>query len=373
MTSGATWKICPMRPSRWFQCRRKMAVFLLQRQRRLSETLIKITAGAVILTLIIYIFQLPTPLTSVPTSDTPLRWFPSTTVANKSLHTERRYNKPNKYLINPQNVCLPHVPIDYLFLVFSAAGHAEARQAIRHTWAGDAKRSSRNRVLFLFGKPSTAKLQSALEIESQRYGDIVQENFWDAYRNLSLKAVMMLRWATLHCPQARFLVKIDDDSLPNLSNFYMAMDGKFEDSIYGEIRHGSIPQRNRNSKWYIPYEDFPKDVAPDFITGGMYVIGGRVVGLLYRTTGHVKPFLMEDMFLTGMCAERAGVARRHLFGAYDPKMFSPCDSKTAIYAHPVAAGEVKDLLNATKSLQYKCHRLFWGIYVCYCGTSDSST
>ncbi|KAH7951637.1 lactosylceramide 1,3-N-acetyl-beta-D-glucosaminyltransferase [Rhipicephalus sanguineus] len=300
-------------------------------------------AGAVILMTTVYVFQSATPLTGVGTSDTPLLWFPDTGVKTAILYAERLYNKPNKYLINQLNVCLSGTPVDYVFFVLSAAHHTEQRTIIRRTWVEEALRCSRNRVLFIFGKPSTAELQSALEFESRQYGDIVQGDFWDTYRNLSLKVVMMLRWALDHCPQARFLVKMDDDSFPNLSNIYRVMYGQTEDSIYGEIRRGSVVNRNRNSKWYVSYEEYPRDVAPDFITGGMYVIGGRAVDLLYRATGHVKPFVMEDMFLTGMCAERAGVARTHLFGAFDPKVSSLCDYKAATYVHHVTPALVNDL------------------------------
>ncbi|KAL1435357.1 hypothetical protein MTO96_032365 [Rhipicephalus appendiculatus] len=109
--------------------------------------------------------------------------------------------------------------------------------------------------------------------------------------NLSLKVVMMLRWTLTHCPQARFLVKTDDDSFPNLSNLYKAMHGQTEHSIYGEIRRGSIIIRNQDSKWYISYEEYPGDVAPEFITGGMYVIRrarGGVTVQSYRSRQAIR-------------------------------------------------------------------------------------
>ncbi|KAH7946184.1 hypothetical protein HPB49_021223 [Dermacentor silvarum] len=269
--------------------------------------------------------------------------------------------------------CVPaHIAIDYLFLVFSAAEYAEVRRVIRRTWAKDARRSSGNRVLFIFGKPNTVKLQSALEFESQQYGDVVQEDFWDTYRNLTSKTVAMLRWATVHCPQARFVVKIDDDTLPNLANFYKAMHGQPEDAIYGELKHGDVPKRSPNHKWYIPYEEFPRNVVPDYITGGMYVIGGHVVDLLYKTTGQVKPFRMEDMFLTGMCAERARVARTHLVGTSIEKLSSLCDYKKSIYGHHVTASEMKDLWYALNHLEYKCLHLPFSVHLCYCRTVDNA-
>ncbi len=47
------------------------------------------------------------------------------------------------------------------------------------------------------------------------YGDLVQENFIDSYRNLTLKTLMGIRWASIHCSNAKFVVKIDDDVIIN--------------------------------------------------------------------------------------------------------------------------------------------------------------
>ncbi|XP_065299763.1 beta-1,3-galactosyltransferase 5-like isoform X2 [Dermacentor albipictus] len=352
---GANSGIFPLRPSAWFQCR------------------LKIVAIAAGLTLLAYLLlRLLAPVIRASLSETPLRWFPDPEIAKKAIPLERLYNKPRKYLINPQDVCPTDVQIDYLFMVYSAPQYVEARSVIRRTWATDAKKYAGNRVLFLFGKPSTAKLQSALEFESQQYGDIVQEDFLDTYKNLTLKTVMMLRWAAHHCPQARFVVKIDDDCFPNLANFYRAMHGQAEDAIYGELRHRDVPLREPTHKWYISREEFPSDMFPDYITGGMYAIGGRVVNLLYRVTGQVRFFRVEDMYLTGMCAERAGVARTNLVGTYNLKLSSLCDYKKAIYGHHVTPVEMNELWYAMRRLEYTCRRILFSVHLCYCRPVDTS-
>ncbi|KAH7951639.1 hypothetical protein HPB52_010947 [Rhipicephalus sanguineus] len=282
------------------------------------------------------------------------------------------HNEPYDYLINPRDLCPTYAPVDYLFLVLSAPEYVDRRNVIRRTWAKDVRRSAGNRVLFLLGKPGTAKLQDALELESLGCGDIVQEDFWDTYRNLSLKSIMLLRWASLHCRQARFVVKIDDDCFPNLANFYRAMQGQPEDAIYGELLHRHIPSRDPLDKWYVPYEEITPDVFPDYIHGAMYVIGGRVVELLYRATGHVRPISMEDVYITGMCAERAGIGRTRLAGTNNNKLSTLCEYKRAIYGHHVTAEEMDQLWYAMKLLEYKCHRLFYSVHVCYCRAVDGA-
>ncbi|KAL1435359.1 hypothetical protein MTO96_032367 [Rhipicephalus appendiculatus] len=314
MTSLLSSKICQFRPSRRLRHRLQAATFAV---------LFMLTAY----TFVRFLFA---PFTDSPQSEERLRWFADPDIAARSLPAERVHNEPFDYLINPRHVCPTDAQVDYLFLVLSAPEYVDRRNVIRRTWAKDVRRSSANRVLFLVGKPGTAKLQDALELESLGYGDIVQEDFSDTYRNLSLKSVMLLRWASLHCRQARFVVKIDDDCFPNLANFYRAMYGQPEDAIYGELLRRHIPSRD------------PLDKC------------------------------MEDVYITGMCAERVGIGRMGLAGANNNKLSTLCEYKRAIYGHHVTAEEMDQLWYVIKQLEYKCHRLFYSVHVCYCRAVDGA-
>ncbi|XP_077485145.1 beta-1,3-galactosyltransferase 1-like [Amblyomma americanum] len=289
-----------------------------------------------------------------------------TDTGKQVLQAERTFSKPYKYLINPENVCPDGVPVD-LFVVFSTAGYSKARSVIRRTWGRDVRTSSGHRLIFIFGKPITTQLQNDIAFESLQLGDITQGDFKDSYRNLTLKTIMMLRWAMLHCPQARFVVKIDDDSFPNLGSFYRAMHGQAEETIYGQVMHGYVAEHSPDHRWYIPYEQFSGDVIPDFIVGGIYVIGGRVVELLYRARGQVKPFRLEDMYPTRMCT---GVSRTRLDGMQYQKLPSLCEYQKAVYGHHVTAEEMNDLWYAMKQLVYKFQRLLFGMHICYCHTAQ---
>jgi len=44
----------------------------------------------------------------------------------------------------------------------------------------------------------------------------VQGNFIDSYKNLTLKAVLGLRWMSQYCSQAPFAIKTDDDTFLNI-------------------------------------------------------------------------------------------------------------------------------------------------------------
>jgi hypothetical protein len=58
-------------------------------------------------------------------------------------------------------------------------------------------------------------LQAALETENDRHHDLLQGSFRDAYRNMTYKHVMALKWVLYFCPGVRYVLKADDDTFVN--------------------------------------------------------------------------------------------------------------------------------------------------------------
>ncbi|RUS78931.1 hypothetical protein EGW08_013309, partial [Elysia chlorotica] len=127
------------------------------------------------------------------------------------------------YVLNAPGVCKGN-QVETVIAVPSRIHSFEARRAVRETWGGVANNTV---LLFFFGivqpadstkhtpyyEPETKltpeELQTLLRKESSVYGDIVQENFIDSYRNLSLKSVAIVRWVSLYCPGSTFVIKAD--------------------------------------------------------------------------------------------------------------------------------------------------------------------
>lgn len=82
-----------------------------------------------------------------------------------------------------------------LMLVHSAPENFVKRNVVRETWG---QQSSNVALLFFVG--SSDEYQTMLEEENRKYKDLIQGNFLDAYRNMTYKHVMALKWATYHCP-----------------------------------------------------------------------------------------------------------------------------------------------------------------------------
>lgn len=101
--------------------------------------------------------------------------------------------KSFKFILN-HDMCNKTKPL-LLMMVHSAPKNLQKRNVIRETWG---RMSSSVTTIFLVGW--SQEYQAELEKEDIKYGDLIQGNFHDAYRNMTYKHVMALKWATYHCP-----------------------------------------------------------------------------------------------------------------------------------------------------------------------------
>ena len=84
--------------------------------------------------------------------------------------------------------------IHWIFYVHSSIVNYQKRQVIRKTWGFPRLFKDYNmRILFVVGKSDIESTQQKLEMEYSLYGDILQGDFLDTYKNLTYKAVFTLR------------------------------------------------------------------------------------------------------------------------------------------------------------------------------------
>ena len=89
-----------------------------------------------------------------------------------------------------------------LLLIHSAPGNFAKRNVVRETWG---RMSTDMIVLFIVGWSD--EYEKELLQEDIKYMDIIQGNFLDAYRNMTYKHVMALKWATYHC-SSKFILSL---------------------------------------------------------------------------------------------------------------------------------------------------------------------
>lgn len=107
---------------------------------------------------------------------------------------ERLFDIDLQYTLNTQS-CSNNSNILAVILVTSYFGNVETRSAMRRSFSNKRLEAMGFRRVFLLGQAKKDKYtsQEAVESEAKRFGDIVQGNFQEAYRNLTYKHIMGIK------------------------------------------------------------------------------------------------------------------------------------------------------------------------------------
>ncbi|XP_023251794.1 N-acetyllactosaminide beta-1,3-N-acetylglucosaminyltransferase 2-like [Seriola lalandi dorsalis] len=209
------------------------------------------------------------------------------------------------------------------------------RQAIRQTWgqvgwvAGQKTNSSRGeegggyvRRVFLLGKENTEELgvdlSDLVQLESKRYGDIIQWDFKDTFYNLTLKDVLFWSWFSRSCGRTRFVFKGDDDVFVNTPKMITYLQEQLKkpkayktmkDFMVGDVIGAAMPNRVNKSKYFVP-DSFYKGFYPTYAGGGGVVYSGQLTKRLHNMSKKVHLFPIDDVYV-GMCMIRLKVHPVH--------------------------------------------------------------
>ncbi|CDJ49587.1 hypothetical protein, conserved [Eimeria brunetti] len=174
-------------------------------------------------------------------------------------------------LITPKVSCAEDPPFAAL-MVMTGAADSEGRMLVRNTWGGATHVSNRRvRLFFLLGAQGTPELQKTVETEAEEYGDILQHAAPDKYTNLATKTATMIQWMAVSCPEAKFLVKADTDTLVNLDVMipYLVKMENSGDLALG-ARLDNMPLiTSENSRNYQDPLVFPRKTFPPYLSGNM--------------------------------------------------------------------------------------------------------
>ena len=213
---------------------------------------------------------------------------------------------PFRYIYNPKNLCSKYQKngvLHLLILVKSAAPYVELRHVIRSTWGKKVKEhnhlDTHLEYAFLLGYSDEYK--NTVEEEHYLFGDIIQEDFIDAYLNNTHKTIMAYNWAVEYCSHARLVLFLDDDAYLNfdLLNDYLLM-YHTRDTVnlfFGSISPYVGTNRNWFQPWYMSWSDFPYDRYPDYLQGAAIFVSMDVVKLFQAIFPYVRFYPFDDVFL----------------------------------------------------------------------------
>ena len=213
-----------------------------------------------------------------------------------------------QFVINSPNVCRNSSKVKYIVYVHSSPENLHKRNLLRQTWISRTLFAERviERV-FLMGRSSKPGVQAKIQAEANTYGDVVQGDFEDNYKNLTLKALMGLKWVSVYCTQAEFAIKADDDAFVNIFNLLHLLEqhrGKKKLLACALWRDNSMPilrDPSKCSKWCVKFNEFPgRRYFPKYCAGLTFVFSTDLVQLLYNTSRTTSFFWIDDVYVTGI-------------------------------------------------------------------------
>lgn len=159
------------------------------------------------------------------------------------------------------------------------------------------------------GEIKSSVSQAAINDESRKFNDILQGNFLEAYRNLTYKHVMGLKWIVDNCDENSYIMKMDDDIVINLYEILNVIKHRnINNSIAGHVLENMKPKREPANKWFVTEDEFAPNFYPKFVSGWLYVTTYSVaLKLLENLQFTSKYFWIDDVFITGILREKAEI------------------------------------------------------------------
>ncbi|KAG6933767.1 beta-1,3-galactosyltransferase 2 [Chelydra serpentina] len=254
--------------------------------------------------------------------------------------SELNDTQPFRFVINERDKCNERTPF-LILLIATKADEKQHREAIRKTWGNESVIPGIKVVrLFMLGVNDKEQNEALLR-ESSQYHDIIQQDFLDTYKNLTLKTLMGLKWVATYCGVANFVMKTDTDVFVNteyliqrllkplmpLSQYYFT----------GYLVRNAQPHRNNDSKWYVPKEVYTAERYPDFCSGT-----GNLAAKIVNASLKVKYIYLEDVYVA-LCLDQGGIDMvpppyNYLFNIYKVP-FSPCTYNRLITSHGIHPNE----------------------------------
>lgn len=262
-----------------------------------------------------------------------------------------------RYEMNNERVCFDHKRLTIIILVQTATENFLRRSALRNMWASIiAHENYTVRMVFFLGKPAHEGVQFLLRQEQNRHGDLVQGTFVDTYRNLTHKSVLGLRWVSEFCPNAEFVLRMDDDVFVNVFKILELLDTGLLNKprhIWCQVKNKYVYKIQRHGgKWKVDEEEFKNMTHYPFThcNGPFAIITGDIISDLFQATKLIPFFWIEDVYIYGLCVDLIGNIRHkqllHLYNFYDESQ-DCCRNSTLcnkIAAFFLTAREIENLM-----------------------------
>ena len=203
-------------------------------------------------------------------------------------------------------LCKEYPDLQTIVYIYSSPRSLQIRHNIRTTWGRTTPfQYGRMMLIFLVGLPDTSSVQAIINEEHAMHRDIVQGDFLDTYRNLTLKGLLGLQWVLKYCSNAKLVLKVDGDAFVNtflLQELMNKLQNEQKLAICAINDNMPIYRDPATcSKWCAQEWEFPgKKYYPRYCAGMAYMLTMDLIEDMYQATFHTPYFFCEDVYITGL-------------------------------------------------------------------------
>lgn len=188
------------------------------------------------------------------------------------------------------------------------------RESVRKTW-GVFRMIDGVEVMpiFIVGRVENMEIMRRIDVESEKYKDILAISDIDSYRNNTLKLFGAIDYAANpnQCSSPDFTFLVDDDYLvhiPNLVKF--AKTKQKEELVYEGFVFDTSPFRLKIHKHSISLNEYPFSRYPPYVSAGAVFLTSETIARFRNSIRKLKMFPFDDVF-TGILAKTVNVAATH--------------------------------------------------------------
>lgn len=220
------------------------------------------------------------------------------------------------WTIVEKKICTEDEPkIKFLIFMHIAPQNVKKRFAYRRMYGDENLKKMGFYLLFTLGHSKNHSVNELIKNESTYYHDIIQQNFIDAYQNLTWKALMSLRFVKEYCNHVQYIISTDDDVLINLWEVVRMLTDyekltKSKESLEKTIfcyviRHAKVV-RDPKHRWYQSRLEVPTNYYPTYCSALVIIIPSPLVMKLFDACKNESFNRIDDYFLTGVLGNKAG-------------------------------------------------------------------
>ena len=157
---------------------------------------------------------------------------------------------------------------------------------------------------------------------------MVQEDFIDAYRNLTYKGIAALKWVTNYCSHAKFILKSDDDIFVNTFTLIQHLKSLDKMSHTKALTTKADVQNlllclvwnhmpvMRTGKWKVSENDFKENYYPTYCSGSAFTMSTDVAIKMHEVSYQVPFFWVDDFYITGLLPLKAHINHTQFMSTY---------------------------------------------------------